>query len=94
MSNEREVLNARTSRTPEHRAPAVKDLDLNLNSLPMDRALGIHWDDEADTFNLVVSSKSPSETRKGVMSSIATIYDLLGLVGPLILPGREISQEL
>ena len=91
MSNEREVLNAFP---PEHRAPAVKDLDLNLNSLPMDRALGIHWDMEADTFNLVVSDKSHPETRKGVLSSIATIYDPLGLVGPLILPGREINQEL
>ena len=91
MSNEREVLDAFP---PEHHAPAVKDLDLNLNSLPMDRALGIHWDVEADTFNLVVSGKSQPETRKGVMSSIATIYDPLGLVGPLILPGREINQEL
>ena len=91
MSNEREVLNAFP---PEHRAPAVKDLDINLNSLPMDRALGIHWDMEADTFNLVVSDKSHPGTRKGVLSSIATIYDPLGLVGPLILPGREINQEL
>ena len=91
ISNEREVLNAFP---PEHRAPSVKDLDLNLNSLPMDRALGIHWDVEADTFNLVVSSRSQPETRKGVLSSIATIYDPLGLVGPLILPGREINQEL
>ena len=91
MSNEREVLN---SFSPEHRAPAVKNLDLNLDSLPMDRALGIHWNVEADTFNLVVSGKSQTETRKGVMSSIATIYDPLGLVGPLILPGREINQEL
>ena len=33
MSNEREVLNAFP---PEHRAQAVKDLDLNLNSLLMD----------------------------------------------------------
>ena len=49
---------------------------------------------EADTFNLVVSGTSQPETRKGVMSSIATIYDPLGLVGPLILPGREINQEL
>lgn len=91
MSNEREVLNAFP---PEHRAPAVKDLDLNLNSLPMDRALGIHWDVEADTFNLVVSDKSQPETRKDILSSIATIYDPLGLVGPLTLPGREINQEL
>ena len=91
MLNEREVLNAFP---PEHHALAVKDLNLNLNSLPMDRALGIHWDVETDNFNLVVSGKSQPETRKGVMSSIATIDDPLGLVGPLILPGREINQEL
>ena len=91
MSNEHEVLNAFA---PEHRPPAIKDLDLNLNSLPMDRALEIHWDVEADTFNLVVSGKSQPETWKGVISSIANIYDPLGLVGPLILPGREINQEL
>ena len=65
MSNEHEVLNAFP---PEHRALAVKDLDLDLNSLPMDRALGIHWDVEADTFNLVVRSKSQPETRKSIMS--------------------------
>ena len=91
MSNEREVLNAFP---PEHRGPALKHLDLNINSLPMDQALGIHWDVEADTFNLVVSNKSQSNTRKGILSSIATNYDPLGLVGPLILPGREINQEL
>lgn len=74
MSNECEVLNAIP---PEYRTPAVKDLDLNLNSLLIDWALGIHWDVEADTFNLVVSDKSQLETRKGIMSWIATIYDPL-----------------
>ena len=91
MSNEREVLNAFP---PEHRAPAVKNLDIKLDRLPMDRALGIHWDVEADTFNLVVSDRPQPETRKGILSSIATIYDPLGLAGPLLLPGREINQEL
>ena len=91
MLNEREVLN---SFSLEHRPLAVKNLDLNLNSLPMDQALGIHWDVDTDAFNLVVSGKSQPEIRKGVMSSIATIYNPLGLVGPLILPGREINQEL
>lgn len=47
-----------------------------------------------DTFNLVVCDKPQPETRKGILSSIATIYDPLGLAGPLLLPGREINQEL
>ncbi|XP_020610089.1 uncharacterized protein LOC110048657 [Orbicella faveolata] len=91
MSNEREVLNAFP---PEHHAPAVKNLDLKLNSLPMDASLGIHWDVEVDTLNLVVCDKPQPETRKGILSSIAMIYDPLGMAGPILLPGREINQEL
>ena len=34
------------------------------------------------------------ETRRGILSSIATIYDPLGYASPLLLPGREITQEL
>jgi len=91
MSNEREILNAFP---PEHHAPAVKNLDLKLDTLLMNRVLGIHWDVEVDTFNLVVCDKPQPETRKGILSSIATIYDPLGLAGLLLLPGREINQEL
>ena len=47
-----------------------------------------------DTFNSVVSNKSQPDTRKGILSSSATIFDPLGLVGTLILPGREIKQEI
>lgn len=91
MSSDRDVLAAFP---PEERAPAVKNLDLKLDRLPADRALGIHWNVEKDTFNLVVSDKVQPETRRGVLSSIATIYDPLGYVSPLLLPGREINQEL
>ena len=79
---------------PEHCAPAVKDLYLNLNNLPTDQALGIHWDVQANIFNFVVSNKPEPETRRNILSSIVTIYDTLGLAAPLILPGREINQEL
>ena len=91
MSNEREVLRAFQ---PKDRAPTFKNLDLKLDSLPVDRALGIHWNVEDDTFNLVVGDKIQPETRRDILSSIATIYDPLGYAGPLHLPGREINQEL
>lgn len=60
----------------------------------MDRALGIHWDVKGDTIILVVSKKERPENRKGVLSSIATVYDQLGFASPLILPGRKLNQEL
>ena len=91
MSNNREVLSAFPE--DEH-APAIKNLDLKSECLPTDRALGIHWDVEEDTFKLVVSAREHPENRKGVLSSIATVYDPLGFASPLILIGREINQEL
>ena len=49
---------------------------------------------EDDTFNLVVGDKIQPETRRGILSSIATIYGPLGYAGPLLLPGRKLNQEL
>ena len=91
MPNKEEVLNTCLL---EHCAPPVKNLDLKLDSLPIDRALWIHWDvAQADTFNLVVCDKPQPETRKGILSSLATIYDPLCLDCPLV-PGRDINKEL
>lgn len=42
---------------PEDRSPAVKDLDLKLDSLRVDHALGIHWNVENDMFNIGVGGK-------------------------------------
>ena len=91
MSNHRNVLSAFPV---EERAPHVKDLDLKFDNLPLDRALGIHWDVEQDTINFVFGKGEQSENRKGVLSLIATVYDPLGFASPLLLPGREINQEL
>ena len=90
-SNCREVLSAFPV---EERAPHIKDLDLKSDSLPLDRALGIHWDVERDTINFVFGKGEQPRNRKGVLSSIATVYDPLGFASPLLLPGREINQEL
>ena len=76
------------------RAPQVKNLDLNSQSLPTDRALGIHWNVERDTIDFVVSTKEQPNNRKGVLSSAAAVFDPLGFASPLILPGKEINQEL
>ncbi|XP_015754719.1 PREDICTED: uncharacterized protein LOC107334302 [Acropora digitifera] len=78
----------------EERAPQIKDLDLKSDSLPLDRALGIHWDVEHDIINFVFGKGEQPENRKGVLSSISTVYDPLGFASPLLLPGRKINQEL
>ena len=78
----------------EERAPHIKYLDLKSESLPLNRALGIHWDFEHDIINFVFGKGEQPGNRKGVLSSIPTVYDPLGFASPLLLPGREINQEL
>ena len=90
-SNSGKVLSAFLA---EKRAPQVKNSDLNLQSLPTDRALGMHWNVERDIIDFVVSKKEQPNNRKGVLSSVATMFDPLGLASHLLLPGKEINQEL
>lgn len=53
-SNSRAVL---ASVPAEERAKEVKDLDLDKDKLPVERALGIRWDIESDTFFFMITQK-------------------------------------
>ena len=87
LSNEREVL----SHVPDtERAPCVS---LNLEKLPKERALGVQWNTETDTLGFR-SGSLKAETRRGILSFIAAVYDPLGLIAPVILPPKRILQEL
>ena len=78
----------------EERAPRIKNLNLTSECLPMDRALGVHKNVEKYTLDFVVRNKEQPENHKEVLSSTATVLDQLGFASPLLLPGREINQEL
>jgi len=54
ISNDRRVLEA----IPVgERAKGVKNLDLDHSSLPVERALGIHWNTNTDQFGIQIKSK-------------------------------------
>ena len=60
MSNSRDVL----SEVPDsERAPAVKNIDLDHEGIPAERALGVQWNPESDTlsFSVQVSDKPPPD---------------------------------
>ena len=87
ISNSREEINS----VPEsERALSVKDLDLEKNSALTERALGVHWNVQADTFSFKIASKEKPATRRGILSIVSSIYDLLGFVSPCILPANGI----
>ena len=72
-SNSRQVLEA----LPQGER-ATPSINLDLNQLPVGRALGLHWDAASDTFQFkVVPTKKPP-TKRGILSTVSSLYDPLG----------------
>ncbi|XP_068720766.1 uncharacterized protein [Montipora capricornis] len=78
----------------EHRADNVKSLTLGQNKLPIDRALGVIWCIESDTFNFKIELKDKPCTRRGILSTISSIDDPLGFIAPVVLVGKKILQDI
>ena len=74
----------------EERAKGVKNLDLDRSSLPVERALGIHWNTDTDQFGIQIKSKQREFTRRGLLSIVSSVYDPLGLVCPFVLRAKVI----
>ena len=91
ISNDREVLE---SIPVEARAKDVKDLDLDNDVLPAEKALGVSWFVETDTFGFKVNIKEKPCTRRGILSVVSSVYDPLGMAAPFILPAKLLLQDL
>lgn len=90
-SNSRKVL---SSLPEQERAKEIKNLDLDKDDLPMERALGVDWCIESDSFRFRIHVKSMPVTRRGILSVVSSIYDPLGFLSPFILPAKIIVQSL
>ena len=91
ISNNRRVLE--TIPVEDH-AKGLKDLDLKFDSLPIERALGMLWNVENDTLEFKITLVDKLLTHRGILATVSSTYDPLGLVGPLLLPGRRILQQI
>ena len=74
----------------EDRAKEVKDFENEVVS----KALGVNWDVKKDEFKVTVGLKLRREvTRKIMLSTIASMYDPLGLVSPWVITGKMLFQD-
>ena len=76
------------------RAEGVKEIDLDLDTLPLERTLGVQWCIESDSFKFSVVLQDKPCRRRGILSTISSICDPIGFVAPLMLQGKSILQEL
>ncbi len=79
---------------PEDCVPVIKDLDLSGETTPTQRSLGLLWEIRSDTFTFSASTEVKPYTRRGVLSTVNSVFDPLGLLAPVTIRGRALLREL
>ena len=91
ISNSPELL----SHFPDSEISNVPVTQLTLESIPAkERTLGLLWDITNDRLQFHFQGEVKSESRRGILATVASIYDPLGFVSPFVLKGRIILQEM
>ena len=91
LSNSKEVLKNIPLKT---RAKELANIDLHNDKLPIERTRGIQWCIESDSFQFRITINDRPLTRRGVLSTLSSVYDPLGFIVPFILIGKQILQEM
>ena len=64
------------------KADGIKELALDLDLLPFELALGVQWCIESDCFQFNIVLQDKLCTRRGILSTISSIFDPLGFAAP------------
>jgi len=83
-------------RLMSHMSPSNTNTIRSIYSDPNTKTLGINWNLEDDTLRFENSFSKLDEpfTKRTLLSSIARLFDPLGLLGPIILSAKLIMQRL
>ena len=76
------------------RATDIQNLDLNFDNLPNERALGMQWSVESDTLHFSFSPTERPTSRRGILATVASLYDPLGLIAPYVFQGKKLLQDM
>ena len=75
-------------------------MKFNIDEPNIQNMLGMTWNTDSDTLHFKFSKKFPENlqdwkpTKRSFMSALASIYDPLGLVGPLVVGSKVFLQNL
>eukprot|EP00064_Thunnus_orientalis_P010394 superscaffoldBa00001412_g10420 len=79
---------------PQDCVAGIENLDLGGEITTMQRSLGLCWELVSDTFTFAVSTSDKLFTRHGVLSTVNSLFDPLGLVAPVTIQGRALLRDL
>ena len=89
ISNSRDILK---EISPGNLSPKIVNLDLD--ELPIERALGVSWDPNSDMLTFKVVNKNIPETKRGILSMVSSIFDPMGLISPIIVKAKLLIDEI
>jgi len=72
----------------------MKAIDLNHDSLPMKKVLGVQWCIDSDAFKFRITLNDKPWTRRGVLSTVSSVYDPLGFIAPVVLVGKQLLRNM
>ncbi|XP_073714235.1 uncharacterized protein [Misgurnus anguillicaudatus] len=75
-------------------AKGLQDIDVGQDLSFEQRSLGLKWDLVGDTFTFQVADVNKPYTRRGVLSTINSLFDPLGFAAPVSIQGRKILRDL
>ena len=78
----------------DQRRKGVKDADLSSEERPIERALRVPWDIDEETFGFKIAAEEKLLRSHGLLSTLSSVYNPLGLAAPFILEGHIIIQKL
>ena len=90
ISNDKDFLKAVPE---EERAQSVRSI-VDGDTLPTERALGVTWDVQNDTFIFKMKPRGLADTRRKVVSLTASIFDPIGFVAPYVVRAKIFLQSL
>ena len=91
ISNSQQVM---ASIPKEECAVGANNLDMDLGETHIERALGVQWCVTSDHFQFRVIVKEQPLSRRGILSTVASIYDPLGFIAPFVLMGKKVLQQM
>ena len=90
-SNSKEVI---SSVPLEDKVEEIKNIDLDQDVLPIEHALGVQWCIKNDCFKFRIMLMDKPCTRRGMLSTVSSIFDPLGFVAPVLLEGKEAARTM
>ena len=76
----------------EDHTEVAKHIDVKIDSLPTERVLGLSWCVENDSFNFRIELNDRPCTRRGILSTVSSVYYPLDFAAPVVLKRKRIRE--